>query len=237
MLEQFVGQGAEVDVGTVHAAGGGDFLVGRAPRHHQRHPLAHGGLVFGVFHVRKGMMLLEQLEALLEEVHALVAFNVAQVWHRRDEGLGRAECAFLGQVGPELLRHLELGIDVHGFLDVDGAVGSLWRVVQLTQPGVAGTGVVPRVGTFRGTGVHQLDDFQLDRRVEFLEQYCQGGTHDAGPYQYHVDCFVLRHLTRLQNLQHLIDSIGPWPLPGSPCPFLRNSCNFADAAFGAIESI
>ncbi|MNP26811.1 hypothetical protein D3C76_1196850 [compost metagenome] len=183
------------------------------------------------------MVLLEQLEALLEEADALFALDVAQVRHRVDERPWRAERAFFAQVGPELPGHLELGVDVHRFLDIDAAVGGLWRVVQFTQPGMAGPGVVPRVGTFRGTRIHQLDDFQLDRRVEFLEQYCQGGTHDAGPYQYHVDCFVLRHLTRLQNLQHLIDSIGPWPLPGSPCPFLRNSCNFADAAFGAIESI
>ncbi|MNM63526.1 hypothetical protein D3C81_748950 [compost metagenome] len=234
MLEQFVGQGAEVDVGAVHAAGRGDFLVGRAARHHQRHPLGHGGLVFGVFHVREGMVLLEQLKALLQEVDALVALDVAQVRHRGNEGLGRAERAFLGQVGPELLGHLELGIDVHGFLDIDATVGSLWRVVQLTQPGVAGTGVVPRVGTFRGTGVHQLDYFQLDRGVEFLEQYCQGGTHDAGPYQYHVDCFVLRHLTPPKSSAP-IDSIGTGLCRGRHVRFFAIPATSADAAFGAIN--
>ena len=149
-------------------------------------------------------MLAHHLEAFLEEGNASVALDEAQVRHRADEGLGRAEGALFGQVGPELLRHLELGIDVHGFLDVDGAVGGLRRVVELAQPGVTGTGVVPRVRTLRGTGIHQLDDFQLDRGVELFEQYSQGGTHDAGPNQYYVDCFVMRHLTRLQNLQHQI---------------------------------
>ncbi|MNJ42456.1 hypothetical protein D3C77_374270 [compost metagenome] len=193
VLEQLVGQGAEVDVGAFHDAGGGDFLVGRATRHHQRHPLAHQRFVFGVLHLGEGMVLFEQLEALLQEAHAFVTFDVAQVRHRVDERPWRAECAFLAQVGPELPGNLELGVDVHRFLDVDAAVGGLRRVVQFTQPGMAGPGVVPRVGTFRGTRIHQLDDFQLDCRVEFLEQYGQGGTHDACPYQYYIDCFVLRH--------------------------------------------
>ena len=155
-------------------------------------------------HVRKRVVLAEGLKALLEERHAFVALHEAQVRHRADERLGRAKGALLGQVSPELFRHLELGVDVHGFLDVDGTIGGLRRVVQLAQPGVAGTGVVPRVGTLRGTRIHQLNDFQREAGVELFEQYGQGGTHDAGPYQYYVDCFVMRHLTRLQNLQHQI---------------------------------
>ena len=193
MLEQLVGQGAEVDVCTVDDPGGGDGFIRRAARHHQRHPLGHLGLVLGVLHVREGMVLAQHFMALLEVGDTLVALDEAQVRHRIDEGPGRAEGAFAGQVGPELLRHLELGVDVHGFLDIDAAIGGLWRVVQLTEASVAGTGVVPRVGTLRGTRIHQLDDFQLDRGVELLEQYSEGGTHDAGPDQYNVYCFVMRH--------------------------------------------
>jgi hypothetical protein len=155
------------------------------------------------------------------------------VRHRADEGFARAEGAFFGQVRPELLGHFELGIDVHGFLDIDAAVGRLRRVIQLAQASVAGTGVVPRVGTLRSTGVHQLDNFQFDRRIELFEQHCKGGTHDAGPNQYYVDCFVMRHLTRLQNLQHQIVGMAArhsgtgqlcpgYPWSGSPCPNLRN---------------
>lgn len=153
------------------------------------------------------MVLAEGFKALLEEGHAFFTLHEAQVRHWADKGFGRAKGALFGQVRPELLRHLELGVDVHGFLDIDRAVGCLRRVVQLTQPGVAGTGVVPRVGTLRGTRIHQLNDFQLEAGVELFEQYGQGGTHDAGPYQYYVDCFVMRHLTRLQNLQHQIDGM------------------------------
>ncbi len=193
MLEQLVGQGTEVNVGAFHHAGRGDRLVGRAARHHQRHPLGHLRAVFGVLHLGEGMVLVQHFEALLQEGNALVALDEAQVRHRADERLARTEGAFLRQVGPELLRHLELGVDVHGFLDVDGTVGGLWRVVQLAQPGVAGPGVVPRVGTLRGTRIHQLNDFQLDTGVELFEQHRKGGTHDAGPNQDHIDCFVMRH--------------------------------------------
>jgi hypothetical protein len=139
------------------------------------------------------VVLVQHLEAFLEEGDAFLALDKAQVRHGADKGFARTERAFLGQVGPKLPRHLELGVDVHGFFDIDGAIGGLRRVVQLAKPGVTGTGVVPRVGTLRGSRIHQLDDFQLDCGVELFEQYGQGGTHDAGPYQYYVDCFVMRH--------------------------------------------
>ncbi|MNC26033.1 hypothetical protein D3C75_741500 [compost metagenome] len=147
------------------------------------------------------MVLLEQLIALLEEGNTLVTLDVAQVRDRVDEGTRRAEVALLAQVGPELARNLELGVDVHGLLDVDAAIGGLGRVVKLAQAGVAGACVVPGVGAFRGSGVHRLHDLKLQGRVELLEQYGQGGTHDARAYQYHINRFVLRHLTRLHNLQ------------------------------------
>jgi len=146
-------------------------------------------------------MLLEQFIALFQEGDALVTLDVAQVRYRVDERPRRAEVAFLAQVGPELARHLELGIDVHGLLDVDAAISGLGRVVQLAQAGVAGACVVPGVGTLCGPGIHRLDHFEFQGRVELLEQYGQGGTHDACAYQYYINRFVLRHLTRLHNLQ------------------------------------
>ena len=84
------------------------------------------------------------------------------------------------------------------------------EIVELQESGAiessnpwnnAGTGVVPRVGAFDGSGFLQLDDFQLDIGIEFLEQYRQGRTHDAGSHQHHIHCFaiVLRHQRVLQN--------------------------------------
>lgn len=60
---------------------------------------------------------------------------------------------------------------------------------------------MPSISTSCASGVHRLDDLKLQGRVELLEQYGQGGTHDARAYQYHINRFVLRHLTRLHNLQ------------------------------------
>ncbi len=85
VAQQLVGQGAEVDVGALEHAGGGDLLVGRAARHHQRHPLVHQGFVFGVLHAGKGMVRLEGLEAFFQVSNALVTFDIAQVRHWADE--------------------------------------------------------------------------------------------------------------------------------------------------------
>ncbi len=97
------------------------------------------------------------------------------------------------EVGPELLGHLELRVDVYGFLDIDRTIACLRRVVQLAQARVTGTGVVPGVGTLGGTRIHQLDDFKFEGRIKLFEQYGQGSTHDASAYQYRIDCFILRH--------------------------------------------
>ena len=146
-------------------------------------------------------MGLQRIEATLEIVDVLAAAHEAQVRHGIDEITRGAEAFTVGEVGPELLGDLELGVDQHGLLDVDGAIFAVGRVVQLAEPGVTGTGIVPRVGAFDGPGFLQLDDFQLDIGIEFLEQYREGRTHDAGSHQHHIHCFaiVLRHQRVLQN--------------------------------------
>ncbi|MCY1406171.1 hypothetical protein D9M71_214300 [compost metagenome] len=150
VLQQLVGDRAEVDVGAVHGAGRGDLLGRIASFHHQRRPFGHGGAVFGVFHLAEGVVLAEQLEALLEERGVLVAAHEGKVRNGVDEGLGRAEGALAAHVGPELLGNLELGVDVDGLLDVDGAIGRLGRVVQFAEARMTGTRIVPGVGAFDG---------------------------------------------------------------------------------------
>ena len=168
-------------------------MVRRAARHHQRHPLSHFGFVFGVFHVGKRMVLAQHIKAFFQKGHTFFAFDIAQMRHWANEGLARTEGPLLGQVGPKLLGHFELGIDVHRFFDVDRAISRLRRVVQFAQASVAGACVVPRVGTLCSTRIHLLNNFQRNTRVELFEQHGQGGTHDARSNQYYVDCFVMRH--------------------------------------------
>ncbi|MCY1289312.1 hypothetical protein D9M70_384000 [compost metagenome] len=196
VLQQLVGDRAEVDVGAVHGAGRGDLLGRVAALHHQRRPFGHGGAVFGVFHLAEGMVLAEQLMALLEERGVLLAAHEGEVRDRIDEVPGRAEGALAAHVGPELLGDLELGIDVDGLLDVDGAISRLGRVVQLAEACVAGTRVVPGVGTLDGPGLAKFRDLQLHAWIELFKQYRQRSAHDAGPDQQHVHCLVivLRHL-------------------------------------------
>jgi len=201
VTEQLAGHRTEVDVGAVHGARRGDRLARITARHHQRHPLGEGRAILAVLHVGEGVMRLQRVEAALEIVDVLAAAHEAQVRNRIDEIARGAEAFAVGQVGPELLRDFELGVDQHGLLDVDRAVFAVRGVVQLAKARVAGTGVVPRVGAFDGSGFLQLDDFQLDIGIEFLEQYRQGRTHDAGSHQHHIHCFaiVLRHQRVLQN--------------------------------------
>ncbi|MCY1411761.1 hypothetical protein D9M71_271510 [compost metagenome] len=139
-------------------------------------------------------MLAEQLVALLQERNVLAAHET-HVRDRVDEVLRRAEAVLADHVGPELFGNLELGVDVDGFLDIDGAIRRLRGVVQLAETGVTGAGVVPRVGAFDRPGFLQFDDLQVDGGIEFLQQGCKGRTHDAGANQQYIQCFVivLRH--------------------------------------------
>ena len=77
---------------------------------------------------------------------AVLAGDEADVRDRGDELLRGPGQALADQVRPELARHLELLVDRDGLRRVDPAVRPRGRVVQLAQGGVAGAGVVPRLG-------------------------------------------------------------------------------------------
>ena len=188
--QQLVGQGAEVDVTAADGTGRRDALISLTAGHHQRHPVGQGGLVFGVLHAGEAVMLAQLGKTGLQKADVFLATHKAQVRHGIDEALRGTEGAFFDQVGPELLGHLEHGIDADGLLDINRAIGGLRGVVQLTQPGMAGACVVPGVGTFDSTCIHQLNDFQLNRRIQLFEQHGERCAHDAGPNQHHIHCFV-----------------------------------------------
>ena len=140
-------------------------------------------------------MGLQRIEAALEVIDIFRAADKAQMRHCIEEVAWAAEAFTAGQVGPELLRDFELGIDGDGFLDVDRAVFAVRCVVQLTETGVTGAGIVPGIRAFNGPGFLQFDNLQPDVGIEFLEQYCQSRTHDAGSHQHQIHGFaiVLRH--------------------------------------------
>ncbi|MNP82965.1 hypothetical protein D3C76_1817590 [compost metagenome] len=52
---------------------------------------------------------------------------------------------------------------------------------------MAGAGVVPGVGAFRGHLVQALDDVDGPVRLQLVEVGAEAGAHDAGADQHHVD--------------------------------------------------
>ena len=87
------------------------------------------------------------------------------------------------QVGPELPRQIELHVDVERLGDVDAAVASLRRVVELAIRRVAGAGVVPGVRALERRAVERLDHQDIERRLELLQEDAERGAHDAGTHE------------------------------------------------------
>ena len=81
-----------------------------------------------------------------------------------------------------MARLLELLVGGNRLRDIDAAV-LLWRVVELTQSRVTGTGVIPRRGGFQGGAIKALKDHLGPARLQLAEHSAQGGAHDAGTDQ------------------------------------------------------
>src|ERR1700746_1018112 len=95
-------------------------------------------------------MLGERGMSLLEEGDVVGAVHEAQMGNGMDEGFRRPYGARLHEVGPELAREVELDVDIERLRDVDASVAAGRGVVQLTERGVAGAGVVPGARAFLG---------------------------------------------------------------------------------------
>src|SRR5262249_56112044 len=98
---------------------------------------------------------------------------------RKDERLRIRDRALRHQVGPELPRQIELHVDVERLGDVDAAVASLRRVVELAIRRVAGAGVVPGVRALERRAVERLDHQDIERRLALLQEDAERGAHHA----------------------------------------------------------
>ena len=195
VAQQVGGELAVVHVGAAHDAGGGDGLLGIAALHDQRRPLGDPGVVLGILHAVIAVMGAHRGVALLEEGLAIGADHEAHVRHGMDEIVGRGDGALLDQVRPELARHVELDVDLERLGDVDAAVGAHRRVVQLAVGGMAGAGVVPGGRTLLRFARHLLDHLEPEVGLQLLQEHAQGGAHDAGADQHHVDLLVAHGFT------------------------------------------
>jgi hypothetical protein len=133
---------------------------------HQRQPAGELVLVVDVLHRREERVLDECLAPRLQIPDVVCAMHEAHVRNRVEEAAHVGQHAVLDGVGPELARHLELLVDVNGLADVDGAVGALRGVVQLTQRGVPGARVVPRIAALGGRCVEPLDERDRPVRLQ-----------------------------------------------------------------------
>ena len=118
----------------------------------------------------------------------VLAEDQGHVRNRVDE-LGVRQNLFFNQGSPELAGHLELLVNVQGLDGGYGAVRTGGCIVELAQCRVAGTGVVPGVGGLLGGLVEALQQDDVPGRLEFLEEYAEGGAHDAAAHQDDVGSF------------------------------------------------
>ena len=170
---------AEVDIGSVFYPGSGDFFRSVTTFHHQRHPAFQYFWVFAVFHLFEEVVGTQLGVTLTQIVDVLFTPDKAHVRCRVDELIGGRECAVFYQRAPQLQRNLEIGIDGECTVDLNITVGVFRGVVQFAVTGVAGAGVVPAIGAFVSNVAKTLDQGNLKRRVQAVQQGSQSGAHDT----------------------------------------------------------
>jgi hypothetical protein len=182
-IEEMPGQGAIVHIRTGQHARGGNILAWITAFHDQRDPLLNVLPVIRVFHSAIAVMGGERGEAPLKKGDILPSAHKTEVGYGMNEGSRVGDRARLHQIGPELAGEIELGVDLQGLGNVHASVRVLGSVVQLTERGVAGAGVVPRVRAFLGLAAQHFVDLDVQPRIELLQDDGQGRAHDASADQ------------------------------------------------------
>ncbi|MNE41589.1 hypothetical protein D3C80_1356690 [compost metagenome] len=106
-------------------------------------------------------------------------------------------------IRPELTRNLKRLVNHHGFADINGAVFFLWGVVHFGESGVAGTGIIPAVGTFFRNAAHALIHVDGPVRLQLMQVSPQGGAHDTAANQYHIDGLILFCCSLLRDAEQI----------------------------------
>src|SRR5690348_9609758 len=105
---------------------------------------------------------------------------------RMDKAAWIRDRAFADQVGPQLTRQIELGVDLERLGDVDAPVFALRRVVQFAIGGVAGTRIVPGLRTLLSAILERFEYRDTERGFELLEHSAERGAHNARADQHDV---------------------------------------------------
>ena len=181
VFDHVAGQGAEIDVGAIANPGGRYRFLAVAVGHDQGHPLTDDRRVVTELHILEQMVGTQALMTLAQVLHILLAPDKTLVGRGIDEFPGRWHFIALDEIGPELQRGLEGGVDGQCALDLYLPLGILRGVVQLAVAGVTGAGIVPAVCTFMGDVIKTFNHGDLQGRVQVFEHHPQGGAHDAAP--------------------------------------------------------
>ena len=157
LRHQQMRQRTVVDIGSGDDARRRDRLVRVAPLDDQRCPVGDLLAVLAVLHAVIAMVRRHRLVARAQEFDILLAPHEAHVRARVDEGARIGDRPLLDEMRPKLARQVELGVDLQRPGDVDAAIGTLRRIVQLAVRGMAGAGVVPRLRAFLRAVVQRLE--------------------------------------------------------------------------------
>ena len=147
VIDQLLGEGAEVHVGTFGGPGCSHRLVTLAALDGQRCPFANLLAVIGELHTLEELLLAERIVARSQVLGVVFAEDQGHVGDRVDEA-GVSQNILLSQGCPELAGNLELLVNVQCLGSGDSTVGTSGGVVELAQCRVAGTCVIPGVGGF-----------------------------------------------------------------------------------------
>ena len=122
----------------------------------------------------------ELFMAAFEELHAIFTPYKALVRGSVNEAFGVRQHALLNQMGPELQRHFERGIDLQRPLNSNIAIFGFGGVIEFAVAGVSGPCIVPSVGAFMGYV------------IKTFKHHAEGGAHDA-PADQHYICLSNGH--------------------------------------------
>ena len=170
MLDEQMGECAVVDIRAGDYAGRGDRLGLVAALDDERRPFGDLGVVLAIFHAAVAMMRRHLLVACAQEGDIGVAPDEAHMRARVEEGARIRDSALLDEIGPELAREVELGVDLQRLGDVDAAVLAQRRIIELAIGGMAGSGVVPTVRALLCAIVQGLEQGDGQRGFELFEK-------------------------------------------------------------------
>ena len=143
--------------------------------------------------------------SLLQKADMIGALHEAHMRNGVDERLWRRNRGRPHEVRPELTREVELHIDVECFRNIDASIASRRGVIEFTQRGVTGTGVVPGARALLAFPLQDLEHLDPEIWLKLLQNDAQCRTHDASPDE--DDIHFFRTVVVARAARSILDSV------------------------------